>query len=195
MKINKIIIIFLMICLILGVQDRRQVIANPKLIVEAEAKSTEKPIPFSFPTKATVVLKDGDSRSGKVTDINSQNITIKKGESIVEEAIANIDWIEFNREIWWPASSKFIKLRGDEVEMKGTPRRFQLRMDGLEWEDAEKGVAVVKMETVVWFDDRKCPCRTIIREPKKSRYIVSKMEFKPQEQILIITATSLSRTE
>ncbi|MGD1703508.1 hypothetical protein [Dapis sp. BLCC M229] len=194
MKINKITIIFLVACLTLGVQDRRQAIANPKAIVEAEAKSTAQPIPFSFPTNATVVLKDGDSRSGKVIDINSQNITIKKGESRRQEAIANVAQIKFNGDIWWPTSSKPIRIRGNEVEMKGEPRRFQLRMDGLEWEDAENGIAIIKPEAVVGVDERKGLPRSM-RNTGKSRYIVSEMEFEPEQQILIITATSQSRKE
>ncbi|NEP83198.1 MAG: hypothetical protein F6K39_36685 [Okeania sp. SIO3B3] len=79
--------------------------------------------------------------------------------------------------------------------MEGKPRRFQLGMNGLEWEDTEKGIAVVKPEAVVGVDERKGLPRSIIRNPEKSRYIVSKMEFVPEEQILIITATSLSRTK
>ncbi|NEQ40539.1 MAG: hypothetical protein F6K40_31645 [Okeania sp. SIO3I5] len=80
--------------------------------------------------------------------------------------------------------------------MQGKPRRFQLRMDGLEWEDAENGVAIVKPESVIGVDDERTDLlQTIIRNPEKSRYIVSKMEFVPEEQILIITATSRSRTE
>ncbi|WP_293142000.1 hypothetical protein [Okeania sp. SIO3I5] len=198
MKVTKITIIFLVACLTLGCQDRRQGITNPEPIVEAEAKSTEQPIPFSFPTKATVVLKDGRSRSGKITDINTQNITIQKGQSIAKEAIANISRIDFNGDIWWPASSKIMKFRGDKdgINMQGKPRRFQLRMDGLEWEDAENGVAIVKPESVIGVDDERTDLlQTIIRNPEKSRYIVSKMEFVPEEQILIITATSRSRTE
>ncbi len=194
MKITKITIIFLVACLTLGVQDRRQVIANPKPIVEVEAKLTPQPIPFSFPTNAIVVLKDGDSSSGKVIDINSQDITIKKGKSRSQEAIANVTRIKFQGEIWWPTSSKPISIRGNEIETKGGPRRFQLRMDGLEWEDVEKGIAIIKPEAVVGVDERKGLPRSM-RNIINSRYIVSEMEFEPEQQILIITATSQSRKE
>lgn len=186
--------IFLMACLTLGVQDRKQAIANPTPILEVEAKLTPQPIPFSFPTNARVVLKDGDSRSGKVIDINSQNITIKKGESRHPEAIANVTRIEFKGEIWWPTSSKSIRIRGGELDMNGEPRRFQLRMDGLEWEDVEKGIAIIQPEAVVGVDERKGLPRSM-RNIINSRYIVSEMEFEPEQQILIITATSQSRKE
>ena len=195
MKITQIIIIFLVACLTVVVGDIRQTIANPKLIVKTECKSTVQSIPFSFPTNARVVLKDGDSRSGTVIDINSQDITIKKGQ-IVKEAIANIVRIKFKGDIWWPTSSEPIKLRGDEdeLDMKGTPRRFQVRMDDLEWEDAEKGIAVIKHETVLGVDEAKGLPRDM-KCPGKSRYIVSEMELELEQQILIITATSHSRTE
>ncbi len=183
-----------MACLTIGIGDRKQAVANPKPILEAEAKSTPQPIPISLPIAARVLLKDGNSRSGKVIDINSQHITIKKGESRGREAIANVAQIKFNGNIWWPTSTKPIVIRGNEVEMKGKPRRFQLRMDGFEWEDAEKGIAVIKPEAVVGVDDRKGLPRSM-RNISKSRYIVSSIEFEPEQQILIITATSQSRKE
>ncbi|WP_293075642.1 hypothetical protein [Okeania sp. SIO3B5] len=193
MKITQIIIIFLVACLTVVVGDIRQTIANPKLIVKTECKPTVQPIPFSFPTNARVVLKDGDSRSGTVIDINSQDITIKK-DRIVPEAIANIVRIKFQGDIWWPISSKPSKIRGDEVDMKGKPRRFQVRMDGLEWEDAEKGIAVIKHEAVVGVDETKGLPREM-KKVGKSRYIVSEMEFELEQQILIITAASHSRKD
>ncbi|NES64954.1 MAG: hypothetical protein F6K24_06680 [Okeania sp. SIO2D1] len=67
-------------------------------------------------------------------------------------------------------------------------------MDGLEWENIEKGIAKIKPEALVGVDDRKGiprPMRNIF----KSRYIVSQIEFQPEQQILIITATSHSREE
>ncbi|NER05514.1 MAG: hypothetical protein F6K17_24460 [Okeania sp. SIO3C4] len=69
-----------------------------------------------------------------------------------------------------------------------------MRMDGLEWEDAEKGIAVIKPEAVVGVDETKGIPRGVDR-PRKSRYIVSEMEFELEQQILIITATSYSRTK
>ncbi|NES06261.1 MAG: hypothetical protein F6K22_27685 [Okeania sp. SIO2F4] len=67
-------------------------------------------------------------------------------------------------------------------------------MDGLEWEDVEKGIAIIKPEAVVGVDDRKGLPRSM-RNIINSRYIVSEMEFEPEQQILIITATSQSRKE
>ncbi|NET41808.1 MAG: hypothetical protein F6K15_07685 [Okeania sp. SIO2B3] len=69
-----------------------------------------------------------------------------------------------------------------------------MRMDSLEWEDAEKGIAVIKPEAVVGVDEAKGLPRDM-KCPGKSRYIVSEMEFELEQQILIITATSHSRTE
>ena len=43
-------------------RETREAIANPKSIVQAEAKSTVKPIPVSLPRNETVFLKSGDSR-------------------------------------------------------------------------------------------------------------------------------------
>ncbi|NEO52673.1 MAG: hypothetical protein F6K54_06035 [Okeania sp. SIO3B5] len=78
--------------------------------------------------------------------------------------------------------------------MKGKPRRFQVRMDGLEWEDAEKGIAVIKHEAVVGVDETKGLPREM-KKVGKSRYIVSEMEFELEQQILIITAASHSRKD
>jgi biopolymer transport protein ExbD len=62
MKMTRITIIFLVACLTLMARETREAIANPKSIVQAEAKSTVKPIPVSLPRNETVFLKSGDSR-------------------------------------------------------------------------------------------------------------------------------------
>lgn len=194
MKITKIIIIFLLACLTVVIGDMKQAISNSNPIVEAQAQSQPQPIPMSLPVKARVILKDGDSRSGKLTEIKSQHLTITRGGSSRREAIANITRVEFNGDIWWPTSTGLIVIRGDEVKMKGKPQRFQVQMSGLEWENIEKGIAQIKPEALVGVNDRKGiprPFRNII----KSRYIVSKIEFQPEQQMLIITATSHSREE
>ncbi|MDY7004180.1 MAG: hypothetical protein SWX82_09550 [Cyanobacteriota bacterium] len=193
MKIAQIIIIFLVACLTILIGHTKQAISNSNHIVEAQAQSQAKPIPISLPVKARVILKDGDSRSGKLTEINSQHLTITRGGSSRREAIANVTEIEFYRDIS-RLTSRGSAIRGDKVEMKGKPRRFQVQMDGLEWENIEKGIAKIKPEALVGVDDRKGiprPFRNII----KSRYIVSKIEFQQEQQMLIITAISHSREE
>ncbi len=194
MKITKITIIFLVACLTVAGGDIRQAIGNPNQIVQSEVESTAKPIPVSLPVKARVLLNNGDSRSGKVMDINSQHLTIKRDGSNRKEAIANVARIEFDGEVWWPNSSRPIVIHGDEVEMKGKPRRFQVQMDGLEWVNTEEGIAVIKPEAVIGVDDRKGLPRSM-RNIINSRYIVSVIEFQSEPQILIITATSHSREE
>lgn len=183
-----------MACLTVVIGDMKQAISNSNPIVEAQAQSQPQPIPMSLPVKARVILKDGDSRSGKLTEINSQHLTITRDGSNGKEAIANITRIEFDGDIWWPTSTGYIVIRGNEVEMKGKPRRFQVQMDGLEWENTEKGIAKIKPEALVGVDDRKGIPRTM-RNIIKSRYIVSEIEFQPEQQIVIITATSHSREE
>ena len=74
---TRITIIFLVACLTLMARETREAIANPKSIVQAEAKSTVKPIPVSLPQNGTVLLNSGDSRSGSVIDVNSEYITVK----------------------------------------------------------------------------------------------------------------------
>ena len=39
-----------------------------------------------------------------VTTVNSQYITVKKGESRGREAIANVVRIKFHGDLWWPTS-------------------------------------------------------------------------------------------
>ncbi|NEQ41869.1 MAG: hypothetical protein F6K40_39095 [Okeania sp. SIO3I5] len=62
-------------------------------------------------------------------------------------------------------------------------------MDGLEWENVEKGIAIIKPEAVIGVDGRKGLPRSM-RNIFNSRYIVSSIGFEPEQQTLIITATS-----
>ncbi len=202
MKVNKIKLISLVVCLTLIVQDRREVvqdrreeIANPQAIVEVEAKPTQQPIPFSLPTNATVVLKNGGSRSGRVIDINSQDITIKRGESVAREAITNIAQIKFSGNTWWPSIDR-LRIRGDEINTTGKPRIFKVRRDRFEWEDIEKGIAKIKPEALIEIDGKEIKRLTDIPRPMwnitESRYVVSKIEFEPERQTWIITGTLMN---
>ena len=97
---TRITIIFLVACLTLMARETREAIANPKSIVQAEAKSTVKPIPVALPRNGTVFLNSGDSRSGSVIDVNSKYITVKKGRSRGREAIADVKEIRFYGDLW-----------------------------------------------------------------------------------------------
>ena len=55
-----------------------------------------------------------------VITVNSQYITIKKGESRGREAIANVKEIRFYGDPWWLTSDGMTVLRGDDVDKIGT---------------------------------------------------------------------------
>ena len=191
---TRITIIFLVACLTLMARETREAIANPKSIVQAEAKPTVKPIPVSLPLNGTVFLNSGDSRSGSVIDVNSQYITVKKGGSRGREAIANVQEIRFYGDLWWPASDGIIILRGGSVDEIGTVRRFEVGVDGLVWTNADQNPIEIKPESVIRVDEKEGIPREM-RNIINSRYVVSKMEFEPERQIWIITATLKSRKE
>ena len=136
MKMTRITIIFLVACLTLMARETREAIANPKSIVQAEAKSTVKPIPVSLPRNGTVFLNSGDSRSGSVIDVNSEYITVKKGGSRGRVAIADVKEIRFNGDLWWPTDGIII-IRGGQMDKIGKIRRFEVGVDGLIWTNAD----------------------------------------------------------
>ena len=191
---TRITIIFLVACLTLMARETREAIANPKSIVQAEAKPTVKPIPVSLPRNGTVLLNSGDGRSGSVIDVKSEYITVKKGRSRGREAIANVKEIRFYGDLWWPASDGIIILRGGSVDEIGTVRRFEVGVDGLVWTNADQNPIEIKPESVIRVDEREGIPREM-RNIINSRYVVSKMEFEPERKIWIITATLKSRKE
>ena len=191
---TRITIIFLVACLTLMARETREAIANPKSIVQAEAKPTVKPIPVSLPRNGTVLLNSGDGRSGSVIDVNSQYITVKKGGSRGREAIANVKEIRFYGDPWWLTSDGMTVLRGDDVDKIGKVRRFEVGVDGLVWTNADQNPIEIKPESVIRVDEREGIPREM-RNIINSRYVVSKMEFEPERKIWIITATLKSRKE
>ena len=191
---TRITIIFLVACLTLMARETREAIANPKSIVQAEAKPTVKPIPVSLPRNGTVLLNSGDGRSGSVIDVNSEYITVKKGRSRGREAIANVKEIRFYGDLWWPASDGIIILRGGGADKIGKVRRFEVGVDGLVWTNADQNPIEIKPESVIRVDEREGIPREM-RNIINGRYVVSKMEFEPERQIWIITATLKSRKE
>ncbi|MGB3509575.1 MAG: hypothetical protein WBA93_10075 [Microcoleaceae cyanobacterium] len=134
-------------------------------------------------------LKNGDRRTGAVVGVNSQHITIKRGESSGKEDITNVARINFNdgKGSWWPNSDGRIVIRGPEVDKKGDIRRFEVRVDGLVWENVEEKAIEIKPESVIRVDDREGIPRGMWNVTK-SRYVVSEMEFEPERQIWIIIA-------
>ena len=190
---TRITIIFLVACLTLMARETREAIANPKSIVQAEAKSTVKPIPVALPQNGTVLLNSGDSRSGSVIDVNSEYITVKKGRSRGREAIANVKEIRFNGDLWWPTDGIII-IRGGQMDKIGKIRRFEVGVDGLVWTNADQNPIEIKPESVIRVDEREGIPREM-RNIINGRYVVSKMEFEPERQIWIITATLQSRKE
>ncbi|WP_293120166.1 hypothetical protein [Okeania sp. SIO1I7] len=195
MKITQITIIFLLACLTVVVGEIKQAIANPNLLVTTETEKA-KPIPVSLPVIAVVKLKDGDRRTGAVVGVNSQHITIKRGQSSGKENITNVTRINFNdwKGFWWPTSDGIIVMRGDEVEKTGNIRRFEVGVDGLVWENAEKNAIEIKPESVIRVDDKEGVPRSMWNIIN-SRYVVSEMEFEPERQIWIITARLQSKKE
>ena len=191
---TRITIIFLVACLTLMARETREAIANPKSIVQAEAKSTVKPIPVALPRNGTVLLNSGDGRSGSVIDVNSQYITVKKGGSRGREAIANVKEIRFYGDPWWLTSDGMTVLRGDDVDKIGKVRRFEVGVDGLVWTNADQNPIEIKPESVIRVDEGEDIPRGI-KNIINARYVVSKMEFEPERQIWIITATLQSRKE
>ena len=175
-------------------RETREAIANPKSIVQAEAKSTVKPIPVALPQNGTVFLNSGGRRSGSVIDVNSEYITVKKGRSRGREAIANVKEIRFYGDPWWLTSDGMTVLRGDDVDKIGKVRRFEVGVDGLVWTNADQNPIEIKPESVIRVDEKEGIPREM-RNIINSRYVVSKMEFEPERQIWIITATLQSRKE
>ena len=166
---------------------------------ETENTTTEKtPIPVSLPAVATVTLNDGNTRSGQMVDLNSEQLIIKKNNSRAIVSIADIMRVEFSENFWWPTSTGFIVIRGKDTVPEGEPVRLEVGMDGFEWVEKEQGIANISSEAVEDVDGEGMEYLEGIVgvvNSGKSRYVVSKIEFDVENQLLIITATATSRQE
>ncbi|RAQ42291.1 hypothetical protein B9S53_12685 [Arthrospira sp. O9.13F] len=187
----------LMICLSLAgltiaTGDIQPAIALPVIVAQNQAQN--KPIPVSLPTRAAVTLVNGGQRSGQLVEMNSQYLVVTRGESRGQEAIANVSRVQFSGDIWWPTSDGRIVIRGDHENTGGNPRRFRVRVDGLVWEDADKGILAIAPEAVIAVDDEPGVPRGM-RNIIHSRYVVTAIEFDRQNSELIITAKLLSPSE
>lgn len=187
----------LMICLSLAgltiaTGDIQPAIALPVLVAQNQAQN--RPIPISLPTSATVILVNGGQRSGQLVEIKPEYLIVTRGESRAQEAIANVSRVQFRGDIWWPTSDGRIVIRGDHENTGGNPRRFRVRVDGLVWEDADKGFLAIVPEAVIAVDDQPGVPRGM-RNIIYSRYVVTAIEFDPQNAELIITARLRSRSE
>lgn len=171
---------------------------DPNTSAETENATTAAiPIPVSLPAGATVTLKDGNTRSGQVVDLNSEQLIIKRGNSRPTVSIADIVRVEFDGEVWWPTGSEFIVIRGDDT-IKEERARLQVRMDGFEWVEKEQGIANISSEAVVDVDgegrEYLVGILGVIKDGK-TRYVINEIEFDLENQLLIITATGTSRQE
>ncbi|MEX6776475.1 hypothetical protein [Limnospira fusiformis] len=187
----------LMICLSLAgltiaTGDIQPAIALPVIVAQNQAQN--KPIPVSLPTRAAVTLVNGGQRSGQLVEINPQYLVVTRGESRGQEAIANVSRVQFSGDIWWPTSDGRMVIRGDHENTGGNPRRFRVRVDGLVWEDADKGILAIAPEAVIAVDDEPGVPRGM-RNIIHSRYVVTAIEFDRQNSELIITAKLLSPSE
>ncbi|MEI2420261.1 hypothetical protein V6O07_08300, partial [Arthrospira platensis SPKY2] len=102
-----------------------------------------------------MILVDGGQRSGQLVEINADYLIVTRGESRRQEAIANVARIQFGEDIWWPTSdSPIVTAGGNDDHILGNPRRFRVRVDGLVWEDADKGLLAIAPEAVIAVDDQ-----------------------------------------
>jgi hypothetical protein len=172
--------------------------SDPNTIAETETATKEAtPIPVSLPAGATVTLNDGNTRSGQVVDLNSEQLIIKRGNSRPTVSIADIVRVEFDGEVWWPTGSELIVIRGDDTIKEGEPVRLEVRLDGFEWEEKEQGIANISSEAVEDVNGRGKRLRGILGvvNSGKVRFVVSEIEFDVENQLLIITATAALRQE
>ncbi|AMW28105.1 hypothetical protein [Arthrospira platensis] len=192
MKTPQLMIFLVLAGLTVPTADTPRAIALPVLVAQNQAQN--QPIPISLPTSAAVSLVNGGQRSGQLVEINSQYLIVTRGDSRAQEAIANVSRVQFRGDIWWPTSDGRIVIRGDHENTGGNPRRFRVRVDGLVWEDADKGFLAIVPEAVIAVDDQPGIPRGM-KNIIHSRYVVTAIEFAPQNSELIITAKLLSPSE
>ncbi|MGK7901171.1 MAG: hypothetical protein AB4352_07105 [Hormoscilla sp.] len=177
------------------VGDAREASSHGNILTVAQNRREKPPIPLSLPNKARVWLEDGTSRSGQVVGMDGQKLRIKKGSSRGSLPIDQIDHVKLEGDIWWPNSTGYLVMRGEDTPAEGKNKVFLVGIDGLEWENSERGIVKILPEAVMEVDGRSGMPRAMrgLILSGYSRYVVKEMRFNPEEGRMEITATAQSR--
>lgn len=177
------------------VGDAREAPSHGNSLTVAQNRREKPPIPLSLPNNARVWLKDGNARSGQVVGMDGQKLTIKKGSSSPSLSIDKIDRVKLEGNIWWPNSTGYFVIRGQDTPAEGKSKVFLVQIDGFEWENSERGIARIKPEAVMQVDGRSGIPRAMLGVILRgdSRYVVREMRFNPEERQMEITATAKLR--
>lgn len=177
------------------VGDAGEPLSHGNSLTVAQNRREKPPIPLSLPNNTRVWLKDGTSRSGQMVGMDGQKLTIKKGSSSPSLPIDQIDRVKLEGDIWWPTSTGYFVIRGQDTPAEGMSKVFLVQIDGFEWENSERGIARIEPEAVMEVDGRSGMPRAMqgVIRSGYSRYVVSEMRFNPEEGQMEITATAKLR--
>lgn len=163
--------------------------SSPGLTQPTPSTSTEvirsfEPIAVVFPSSVEIKLKNNSTRSGRLTNIDSQTkqITIESSNQTKTVNIKEIERIMFNGEV--------VLLNGDKIVIRGESNQSSPNNNQKVWQeplknfkitDANKGNAEVTLSSVT----DPLQLKGILAVAQKSSYVVEEIQFESSGKIQI----------
>lgn len=156
--------------------------------VQAQA-NTSQPIGIALPTDATISMKTGKKREGRVVEIDekSQKLSIQRGREKESHPLSKIEKIVFAKDAVVYRNNGGQVIRGDGTQATSIQAKWNgIPMSNFKLKDAVKGQAVVNLGPPVV---NRAQLRGIVGVAKDRQFVVDEMQFDVQKKTMTIVAT------
>jgi len=167
----------------------RQEIPKQNLPSEQVKAKVSQPIPVTLPTDATIYMKTGQKREGRVVEIDekSQKLSIQRGSEKESHPLSQIDKIVFAKSAVVYRNNGGPVIRGDGTQATSNQAKWNgIPMSDFKLKDAVKGQAVVNLGPPVV---NRAQLRGIVGVANDRQFVVDEMQFDVQKKTITIVAT------
>lgn len=168
-----------------GIATSQDVRTRNFTITQAPNVKPDEILRVALPTEAKVILKGGGSMSGRVTQIDSQNLLIQRS-STKPIPLSQIEEVIFSEKALVFRFSGPPVIRGDGVVPAATPAILNIPLNAFRMQDPVKGQAEVKLGSSVVPRGR---LRGILAVAKDRQYVVENIKFNLPQNMMTILAT------
>lgn len=183
MKVSyKLLICAVVVAFTVVIQDVLPVTGNIQ-VAQVQKSTVNTTIPLALPITADVVLKDGNSMTGKLTefDSNKQTVEISRNQDSRLVQISQIQQIKFRREALFYTSDGQRVIRGDDKAKDVTSSWKNIPLNAFQLQEPNLGQASVDLTSVMSGTQ----LRGIRAVAKKSLYVTEEIQFEPTSKMTI----------
>lgn len=140
-------------------------------------------VPVALPLDATVIRKKGSKLSGKITDIDQTQsaITLARGEKSEKVAVADIDKVEFGKEVKFIHSGKLIFRGGENNPSPNASLTWQEPLAHFKITNSQDGHAEVTLTNV-----SQAKLDGIRAVAETNTYVVDELSFNDSHNTIIL---------